>query len=119
MYLGASTPRHMHYQARRSAAASPLRAVPTDTVGPMGREAVALFNRIFGVKPARDAPLLARLIWFRGYYLRMLPLTVLALVACGFVLSGSLRLIAAVLALPWLLGFARLNMEIRQARRRP
>ena len=38
-----------------------------------------LFDRIFGIKPGRDAPKLERLLWFRGYYLRNLPLVAFAI----------------------------------------
>jgi len=37
------------------------------------------FNRYYGVKPGRDAPKLQRLLWFRGYYLRGFPFSMLAL----------------------------------------
>jgi uncharacterized membrane protein YdbT with pleckstrin-like domain len=78
-----------------------------------------LFNRIFGVKPGRDAPRLERLRWFRGYYLRNLPLTALAVAALALLLKPSQLWIAAVIMLPWTAGFTRLNVEIRNEERRP
>jgi hypothetical protein len=73
-----------------------------------------LFNRIYGVAPGRDAPKLDRLLWFRSYYLRNLPLMAIGI--------GAVSLwhwwLAVLFLLPWLAGFARLNMEIRTARRR-
>jgi hypothetical protein len=77
-----------------------------------------LFNRIFGVKPGRDAPKLERLLWFRGYYLRNLPLTVLGIAAVWLLLGASQRWIAPLILLPWVAGFARLNVEIRNEKRR-
>jgi ABC-type dipeptide/oligopeptide/nickel transport system permease subunit len=77
-----------------------------------------LFNRIFGVKPGRDAPKLERLLWFRGYYLRNLPLMVLVLGVLALSLGSSQWWIAVVLALTWIAGFARLNVEIRSEKRR-
>ena len=78
-----------------------------------------LFNRVFGIKPGQDAPKLERLLWFRGYYLRNLPLMTLAIVALtALFLSSSDWWIAVVVALPWIAGFARLNVEIRSEKRR-
>jgi hypothetical protein len=75
----------------------------------------AIFDRVFGVKPGPEAPKLERLLWFRGYYLRNLALAVPATIA---VLVFLPPWIVVVVALPWLLGFARLNAEIRRERRR-
>ena len=80
--------------------------------------AMRLFNRIFGVKPGRDAPRVERLRWFRGYYLRNLPLMALAIGALALVLKPSHLWIAAVIVLPWVAGFTRLTAEIRTERRR-
>jgi hypothetical protein len=77
------------------------------------------FNRIYGVKPGRDAPKLDRLLWFRSYYLRNLPLTVVGIVVLALLLGPSSHWLLAVIALPWVLGFARLNLEIRRAKRPP
>jgi hypothetical protein len=66
-----------------------------------------LFNRIFGIKPARDAPKLERLLWFRGYYLRWLPLTVLAIAALSVIASHWW--IPVVAALLWIAGFSRVG----------
>jgi hypothetical protein len=78
-----------------------------------------LFNRVFGIKPGRDVPKLERLLWFRGYYLRNLPLMALAIVVlAALVLSSSDWWIGVVVALPWIAGFARLNVEIRSEKRR-
>jgi hypothetical protein len=77
-----------------------------------------VFNRLYGVKPGMDAPKMERLLWFRGYYLRSLALGVPAVVLV--VLWGPTWFLAfaALGALPWLLGFARLNVEIRRERQR-
>ncbi len=73
-----------------------------------------IFDRVFGVKPGGDAPKLERLLWFRRYYLRNLVLMAPAL----FLVTLFWPVwAAAVLALPWLLGFARLNLEIRREHR--
>jgi hypothetical protein len=77
-----------------------------------------LFDRIFGIKPGRDAPKLERLLWFRGYYLRNLPLVAFAIGALALVLSPSYWWIAVIAALPWIAGFALLNAEIRREKRR-
>ena len=77
-----------------------------------------LFNRIFGVKPGRNAPRLERLLWFRGYYLRNLPLAALAIGALALFLKPSHLWIVAIIALPWAAGFTRLNVEIRNEKRR-
>jgi hypothetical protein len=74
-----------------------------------------LFNRIFGVKPGRDAPKLERLLWFRRYYVRNLPLTVMGVALVASFLS---LWIVAIFALPWLAGFAVLNVQIMGERRR-
>lgn len=73
-----------------------------------------LFNRIYGVMPGRDAKL-ERLLWFRGYYLRNLPLTALGVVGLSLLLRSWL---VGLILLPWLVGFARLNVEIRTEKRR-
>jgi hypothetical protein len=75
----------------------------------------AIFDRVFGVKPGPDARKLERLLWFRGYYLRNLVPAVLVI---GVLLLFGPPLIVVVVALPWLLGFARLSAEIRRERRR-
>jgi hypothetical protein len=77
-----------------------------------------LFNLIYGIKPGRDAPRLERLRWFRGYYLRNLPLAALAIGALALALKPSYGWIAAVVMLPWVAGFARLTVEIRNEKRR-
>jgi hypothetical protein len=76
-----------------------------------------LFNLIYGIKPGRDAPRLERLRWFRGYYLRNLPLAAFAIGAL-VALNLSYWWIAAVIMLPWVAGFGRLNVEIRNEKRR-
>ena len=76
---------------------------------------MAAFNRYFGVKPGRDAPQLQRLSWFRGYYLKSLPLYLVLLPLLWSWLSPWL---AALFMVPWLAGFLRLNYEIRCERRR-
>jgi hypothetical protein len=73
----------------------------------------SIFNRWFGVKPGLDAPKLERLLWFRNYYLRSLPLMALGIVIVVVFLPTW---ILVVVALPWLLGFARLSAEIRRER---
>jgi hypothetical protein len=73
------------------------------------------FVRIYGPKPGRGAPKLERLLWFRGYYLRSFPLSVLAVVVLVVLLGGSLWW-SLLLLIP-LLGYARLEWEIRKARR--
>ena len=50
-----------------------------------------LFDRIFGIKPGRDAPKLERLLWFRGYYLRNLPLVAFAIGALALVQRNLFR----------------------------
>jgi hypothetical protein len=74
----------------------------------------SIFNRAFGIKPGPDAPKLDRLLWFRTYYLRSLGLTALAIVVVALFLPPW---IAAVVVLPWSVGFARLNAEIRRERK--
>ncbi len=76
-----------------------------------------IFDRFYGVKPGRNARKLDRLIWFRGYYLRNLPVIVV-----GWIFLLALHtswVLLAVIALPWVLGFARLNVEIRREQRPP
>jgi hypothetical protein len=73
-----------------------------------------IFDRVFGVQPGPDAPKLDRLLWFRRYYLRNLALMVPASVVVLLFLPPW---IVVVVALPWLLGFARLSAEIRRERR--
>ena len=74
------------------------------------------FDRIYGVKPGRDAPKLDRLHWFRSYYLRNLPLSLT--VAVGLlVLVPAWRWLVAVICLPWVFGFVLLNWEIRREER--
>jgi hypothetical protein len=78
-----------------------------------------LFNRIFDTFPRASASKLERLLWFRGYYLRGLPLLALGI---GAVLALGVNAphlwIAALAMLPWVVGFARLNVEIRNEKRR-
>ncbi len=74
-----------------------------------------MFNRVFGVKPGRDAPKLDRLLWFRRYYLRNLVLVVPVAV---LVLAFAPAWILVLVMVPWLLGFARLSAELRQERGR-
>ncbi|MEA2215010.1 MAG: hypothetical protein QOK19_571 [Solirubrobacteraceae bacterium] len=74
----------------------------------------SIFDRVFGVKPGRDAPKLDRLLWFRSYYLRTLPLNLLGIVVVVLFLPPW---IVVVVALPWLLGFARLGAEIQRERK--
>lgn len=59
-----------------------------------------------------------RLLWFRGYYLRNLPLAAVVIGALALFLSASQWWIAVVVMLPWVVGFARLNVEIRSEKRR-
>jgi hypothetical protein len=68
----------------------------------------SIFNRAFGIKPGPDAPKLDRLLWFRTYYLRSLGLVALGIVVVILFLPPW---IAAVVLLPWLLGFARLTAK--------
>jgi hypothetical protein len=58
-----------------------------------------LFDGFFGVKPRRDAPKLDRLLWFRGYYLRPLPVIVVVWVYL-LVVDNVSWILPAVLALP-------------------
>jgi hypothetical protein len=74
----------------------------------------SVFNRVFGVKPGPDAPKLERLLWFRSYYLRSLPLTLLGV---AVVIPFFPSWIAVIVTLPWLLGFTRLTAEIRRERK--
>jgi len=76
-----------------------------------------VFNRYFGVKPGPDAPKLDRLLWFRGYYLKNFPLYVVLLpfLLLAFPQPLGVIILAASFA-PWLLGFIRLNVEIRRER---
>jgi hypothetical protein len=80
----------------------------------LGTRGMAAFNRYFGVKPGRDAPKLERLVWFRGYYLKNLPLYVLLLPMLWYYSVW----LAALVTLPWVAGFLRLNYEIRRERGR-
>ena len=75
--------------------------------------AQSIFNRVFGVKPGPDAPKLDRLLWFRTYYLRNLGPMALGIAGVMLFLPPW---IAAVVVLPWLVGFARLSAEIRRER---
>ena len=77
-----------------------------------------MFDRAFGVKPGRSAPKLDRLLWFRGYYLRNLSFIIVVVWALLLVVRVSLVFLA-VIALPWILGFAILNVEIRREQRPP
>jgi hypothetical protein len=71
--------------------------------------------RILGTPPAPDAPRKARLLWLRGYYLRMLPLSLLAYVLMAIVLPTPWAwIVPAVSALLWLQGFVSLSLRIRR-----
>jgi uncharacterized membrane protein YdbT with pleckstrin-like domain len=74
----------------------------------------SIFSRVFGVIPGPDAPRLDRLLWFRRYYLRNLPLMALGIVIVVLFLPPW---IVVIVALPWLVGFARLSAEIRGERK--
>ena len=74
-------------------------------------------ERWYGVKPVRAAPKLDRLLWFRNYYLRSLPLIAPAWVVWLVTGMPFSWVFLAVISLPWVLGFARLNVEIRRERR--
>jgi hypothetical protein len=93
-----------------------MATVRADSLRAMRRRTQPIFDRIFGVKPGSDAPRLDRLLWFRGYYLRWLPLTAFVM-ALGLVLVAWSPWVVAVLALPWLYGFARLNVQIHHEQR--
>ena len=74
-------------------------------------------ERWYGVKPGRAAPKLDRLLWFRNYYLRSLPLIAPAWAVWLVTGMPFSWVFLAVISLPWVLGFARLNVEIRRERR--
>ncbi len=76
---------------------------------------LSIFNRVYGVKPGRDAPPLERALWFRGYHLRNLAL---AAPACVLVLAFLPAWVLLIVLLPTLLGFIRLTAEIRRERKR-
>jgi hypothetical protein len=67
-------------------------------------------------KPRRDVPRLQRLLWFRAYYLRVLPMfaTSFALLQLFLPLWRA----GAVTLLPWALAFTVLNLETRLHQRR-
>jgi len=71
-----------------------------------------VFNRVYGVKPGRDAPRLDRLLWFRGYYRRNFLIAVPVLVF--LVLTWTWWW--ALVMVPGLLGYVRLEMEIRKVK---
>jgi len=77
-------------------------------------KAQSIFNRVFGVQPGPDAPKLDRLLWFRSYYLRSLGLMAVGIAA---VIVWLPLWLVAVVVLPWLVGFAQLNGEIRRERK--
>jgi uncharacterized membrane protein YdbT with pleckstrin-like domain len=74
-----------------------------------------IFDRVYGVKPGREAPKLERLVWFRSYYLRNLALMVPVAILVLLFLPAWLLV---VVVLPWLFGFLRLNAELRRERGR-
>jgi len=76
---------------------------------------MSIFNRVYGVKPGRDASPLERALWFRGYYLRNLAL---AVPACILVLAFLPPWLLVIVLLPTLVGFIQLTREIRRERRR-
>jgi hypothetical protein len=81
----------------------------------MGRILPIFNRRVFGVKPGRDAPKLDRLRWYRRYYLVNLAIIVPAAVWIAIYLPSWIFVV--LVGLPWLLGFIRLNLELRRERR--
>jgi hypothetical protein len=76
------------------------------------------FNRFYGVKPGPDAPKLDGLLWFRSYYLRgLVPIAVVY--GLALLLTRFSWVLYAVISLPWIIGFARLSVEIRREQRSP
>ena len=74
---------------------------------------------ILGQPPAPGAPKIARLLWLRQYYLRMIPLQVLAYVlAVIFLPNPWAWAVPAAGAFLWLQGFASLSVRIRREGRR-
>jgi hypothetical protein len=77
------------------------------------------FNRLYGVKPGRDAPKLERLLWFRRYYLRSLVLLAPLLLVLLLSASPTFTLIVVAVSMtPWCLGFARIHRELHRERQR-
>jgi hypothetical protein len=76
---------------------------------------MSIFNRIYGVKPGRDAPPLERAYWFRRYYFVNLAL---AVPACVLVLVFLPAWVLVIVLLPTLVGWSWLAVEIKRERRR-
>jgi uncharacterized membrane protein YdbT with pleckstrin-like domain len=76
---------------------------------------MAIFNRVYGVKPGRDAPPLERAYWFRRYYFINLAL---AVPACVLILVFLPAWLVLIVLLPTLIGWTRLTVEIKRERKR-
>jgi len=74
-----------------------------------------VFNRVYGVKPGRNAPPLERAYWFRRYYFVNLAL---AVPACILVVVLLPPWVLVVVLLPTLVGWLRLSAEIKRERKR-
>jgi hypothetical protein len=75
--------------------------------------------KLVGEPPPKSAPRVQFLRWIRGYYLRMLPLT-LVVVAMLLVWESQtwVFVLLAMSALIWLQGVASLSLRIRREERR-
>jgi hypothetical protein len=79
----------------------------------------SLAAKIFGEPPDREAPRVEQMRWVRGFYLKPLPLTLLA---CAFIViyAPTPVLIAAGVGLTiWLQGLISLTLRIRREERGP
>jgi hypothetical protein len=75
--------------------------------------------RLFGEPPPKDAPRSHLLRWIRGFYVKMLPVTIPAWVVIAVWAPSALLLIGlAVSSLIWLQGVASLSIRIRREERR-
>ena len=75
--------------------------------------------RFLGEPPASGATRMERLLWLRGFYLRMIPLSVAVSAMVALFLPAPWAWVVPCLSvLLWAQGFVTLNVQIRRERRR-
>jgi hypothetical protein len=79
----------------------------------------SISSKLFGEPPPKDAPRSQLLRWIRGFYLKMLPIAIPAIVAVLVWASDTWMLVTlAVSVLIWLQGLNSLSVRIRREERR-
>jgi hypothetical protein len=78
----------------------------------------SLGRRFTGTPPCKDAPKKELLLWLRRYYIRLLPLNLVAFIAVVMYLPTPWAwAVPAAGGLLWLQGFASLGLRIRRENR--